>query len=180
MGALFEAAKNGLKLPRVHNGEGEESMLDLKLLDGLVDMYIPDVKFIRPETSERIGLSRHYPRRMKEAIVEMYRQVGPLRRPSDSAEIVGVDGGLVRQRHRQQLPAAHHDAVSASARCGRYPRNRPAPHRRGASGRHQGGAKASHDPRLHELAPTGRQDSLPFASAAVMTGGWTRALSSVP
>jgi putative pyruvate formate lyase activating enzyme len=78
--ALFIAAKEGFSLPIVHKSEGEDSISDLELLDGLVDLYLPDVKFVRPAAAPRIGLSDGYPRRMQSCLKEMYRQVGPLTR----------------------------------------------------------------------------------------------------
>jgi putative pyruvate formate lyase activating enzyme len=93
--ALFIAAKEGLRLPLVHKSEGEDSLVDLELLSGLVDMYLPDAKFTVPSSSERIGLGRGYPERMKRCIREMYRQVGPLRRQARD-QILASGGVLVR------------------------------------------------------------------------------------
>lgn len=92
--ALFVAAKEGLSLPVVHKGEGEDSAEDLALLDGLVDIYVPDAKFVRPEFSPKIGLSPQYGERMKACIKEMHRQVGVLRRRADKP--VAAGGVLVR------------------------------------------------------------------------------------
>lgn len=91
--ALALAAARGLTLPVVHKGEGEDSLEDLRRLDGLVDMYLPDIKFIRPEAAERIGLSPEYPERMMACIREMYRQVGPLKRQRKGSLLQG--GGLM-------------------------------------------------------------------------------------
>lgn len=91
--ALFVAAKEGLTIPLVHKSEGEDSLEDLALLRGMIDMYLPDVKFIRASSAEKIGLSASYPERMKPCIREMYDQVGPLfRRPGDT---LALGGGLL-------------------------------------------------------------------------------------
>ncbi len=76
--ALLRAAEQGFSLPIVHKSEGEESLEELALLDGLVDVYLPDAKFIREETAAKIGLLQSYPARMRKAIAEMHRQTGPL------------------------------------------------------------------------------------------------------
>ncbi len=93
--AIFLAAGRGLSLPIVHKSEGEDPLPDLALLDGLVDMYLPDIKFIRPEQAARIGLSERYPERMQACIREMYRQVGRLHRRTDDALLHGP-GLLIR------------------------------------------------------------------------------------
>lgn len=91
--ALFLAAKAGLTLPIVHKSEGEDSLEDLAALDGCVDMYLPDIKFIRPQFAEMIGLPAAYVERMKACIKEMYRQVGPLTKKSKDSLLSG--GGLL-------------------------------------------------------------------------------------
>ncbi|MCK6547218.1 hypothetical protein L6R52_15310 [Myxococcota bacterium] len=91
--ALFLAAKAGLTIPIVHKSEGEDPIEDLAALSGLVDMYLPDIKFIRPEFADRVGLPATYPERMKACIREMYRQVGPLTRRSADSMLQG--GGLL-------------------------------------------------------------------------------------
>jgi putative pyruvate formate lyase activating enzyme len=92
--ALYAAAKEGLTIPVVHKSEGEDSLDDLALLDGLVDVYVPDAKFIRPEFAPKIGLNAQYGERMKACIKEMYRQVGRLKRKKDKH--VAASGVLVR------------------------------------------------------------------------------------
>jgi putative pyruvate formate lyase activating enzyme len=56
----------------------------LRLMEGLVDIYMPDFKFWKPETSRRLARASDYPERVREAVTEMHRQVGVLR--------VGPDG----------------------------------------------------------------------------------------
>ena len=76
--AIYEAVRLGFRLPIVYNTSGYDSMKSLQLLDGLVDIYMPDFKFWTPETSERLCKARNYPEVTKRVIKEMYRQVGDL------------------------------------------------------------------------------------------------------
>jgi putative pyruvate formate lyase activating enzyme len=77
--AVALAADRGLQLPLVYNTSAYDALRSLRLLDGVVDVYMPDFKFWRPETALRLCLARDYPERAREAILEMQRQVGPLR-----------------------------------------------------------------------------------------------------
>ena len=76
--AIAEAVPLGLRLPIVYNTSAYDGLASLRLMDGLVDIYMPDFKFWRPETSLRLALARDYAERAREAILEMQRQVGPL------------------------------------------------------------------------------------------------------
>jgi putative pyruvate formate lyase activating enzyme len=82
--ALFLAARNGLHIPLVHKSEGEDSLEMLQMLDGLVDVYLPDVKFVHKEFAHRVGLPASYADRMPRSVREMFRQVGPLARRDDA------------------------------------------------------------------------------------------------
>ncbi|MCX5867207.1 MAG: radical SAM protein [Proteobacteria bacterium] len=86
-------AAEGFSLPLVYNCGGYESMETLKLLDGIVDIYMPDFKFWDEKTSERLASAPDYPQVAREAIREMYRQVGDL--TTNGAEIA-KRGILVR------------------------------------------------------------------------------------
>ena len=77
--ALLIAAGRGLRLPVVYNSSGYEAVSTLRLLDGVVDVYMPDFKFWREETAERYCRAAEYPARARKALLEMHRQVGPLR-----------------------------------------------------------------------------------------------------
>ncbi|MBI4818384.1 MAG: hypothetical protein HY791_19115 [Deltaproteobacteria bacterium] len=91
--ATWLADTEGFGLPIIHKSEGEDTVADLELLDGLVDVYLPDVKFVTPEFSRWIGLPATYPKRMEAAIREMYRQVGKLTRKPGRKSLEG--GGLL-------------------------------------------------------------------------------------
>jgi putative pyruvate formate lyase activating enzyme len=71
------AFKKGLRIPLVYNTSGYESFEILKILDGIVDIYLPDMKFMDSDQAEQyLGGAADYPEEAKKAIVEMDRQVG--------------------------------------------------------------------------------------------------------
>jgi len=76
--ALAAAAEMGCHLPLIYNCSGYESVEALRLLDGIVDIYMPDAKFATPETAMRLCRAPDYPERMAAALAEMHRQVGDL------------------------------------------------------------------------------------------------------
>ena len=76
--AIYEAVNQGFKLPIVYNTSSYDSLKSLALLDGLIDIYMPDFKFWTEDTSERLCKARNYPNVTKNVIKEMYRQVGDL------------------------------------------------------------------------------------------------------
>lgn len=73
--ALRCAKGNGLVLPVVYNCGGYESVSALELLEGLVDIYLPDFKYMEEETAQKYSHARDYPQKAKAAFAEMYRQV---------------------------------------------------------------------------------------------------------
>ena len=60
----------------VYNSSGYEKSEMLKLLEGLVDIYLPDFKYMDPELAEKYSYARDYPEVAKEALKEMVRQTG--------------------------------------------------------------------------------------------------------
>ena len=68
----------GLNIPLVYNCGGYESLEAIKLLDGIIDIYMPDVKFAEREVAEKYAQSPDYPEVVKKVLKEMYRQVGDL------------------------------------------------------------------------------------------------------
>ncbi|MEW6427417.1 MAG: radical SAM protein [Thermodesulfobacteriota bacterium] len=84
LAALDIAAGRGLSLPLVYNSGGYDSLDTLGLLDGVVDIYMPDFKFWNPATAGELCGAADYPHRAREAVREMHRQVGDLQ--------VGADG----------------------------------------------------------------------------------------
>jgi len=77
--AIAAAVPRGLRLPIVYNTSAYDALASLRLLDGLVDVYMPDFKFWHRESARRLAKAKDYPERAREAILEMHRQVGPLR-----------------------------------------------------------------------------------------------------
>ena len=88
--AIAEAVQRGLSIPIVYNTSGYDSLESLHLLDGLVDIYMPDFKFWQPDTSRRYLKAKDYPKHAREAILEMHRQVGVLRFGPDGVARRGV------------------------------------------------------------------------------------------
>ena len=82
--AIAAAVPRGLRLPIVYNTSAYDSVRSLELMEGLVDIYMPDFKFWEPETARRLARAADYPEQARRAIAEMHRQVGELR--------VGLDG----------------------------------------------------------------------------------------
>lgn len=76
--ALGTAAAKGLELPVVWNCGGYESMEALRLLDGVVDIYMPDVKFFDKNSAKKYYKAPDYPETIKAALKEMRRQAGDL------------------------------------------------------------------------------------------------------
>jgi putative pyruvate formate lyase activating enzyme len=76
--AIAAAVPRGLRLPIVYNTSSYDSVASLQLLEGIVDIYMPDFKFWKRETAKRLAKAPDYPDRAREAIQEMHRQVGPL------------------------------------------------------------------------------------------------------
>lgn len=68
--------ENSLRIPVVYNTSAYESVDTLKMLDGLVDIYLPDFKYCESDIAEKYSAAADYPAVAKEAIKEMVRQVG--------------------------------------------------------------------------------------------------------
>ena len=75
---LDRAADHGLNLPIVYNTSGYDRVPVLKLLDGIVDIYMPDIKFFDPDLAEQACQAADYPDAVRAAVKEMHRQVGDL------------------------------------------------------------------------------------------------------
>jgi putative pyruvate formate lyase activating enzyme len=76
--ALIIAAENGLKLPLVYNTGGFDSLEALELLDGVIDIYMPDMKYSDSKIARRMSKIGNYHGVNKKAVKEMHRQVGDL------------------------------------------------------------------------------------------------------
>ncbi len=78
LAGLLIAAKNGLRVPLVHNCGGYESIDALKLLDGVFDIYMPDTKYGGNDAGEKYSRAPDYFDVVTAAVSEMHRQVGDL------------------------------------------------------------------------------------------------------
>lgn len=76
--ALCLAIDRGFKIPLVYNSGGYEAVSTLKLLDGIIDIYLPDMKYSDEGCSIKYSNAPAYPEINKKAVIEMYRQVGNL------------------------------------------------------------------------------------------------------
>ncbi len=78
LAAVETAVNQGLDIPLVYNTGGYDSVETLRLLEGVIDIYMPDFKFWDSDTAETMGLPRDYPENARRAISEMHRQAGDL------------------------------------------------------------------------------------------------------
>jgi hypothetical protein len=88
LAAVLLAAQAGLVLPLVYNTGGYDSLETLALLDGVVDIYMPDMKFASAQIARKYSKIPNYPRANQAVVREMHRQVGDLQ----------VDGRGIAQR----------------------------------------------------------------------------------
>lgn len=77
--AIDLACEMGLSIPIVYNTSGYDSMETLRLLDGVIDIYMPDFKFWNPESSKMACNAPDYPEITRQALKEMHRQTGDLK-----------------------------------------------------------------------------------------------------
>lgn len=82
------AAEDGLRIPLVYNCGGYEALETLRILEGFIDIYMPDFKYWDPAMALKYSKARDYPEVAREALREMHRQVGDL--------VVGP-GGIARR-----------------------------------------------------------------------------------
>ncbi len=74
--SLLIAAGQGLRLPVIYNTNAYDSVPVLRLLDGIIDIYLPDLKYSEEEMGYRYSKVKNYPAVARDAIREMHRQVG--------------------------------------------------------------------------------------------------------
>lgn len=103
--ALYGARLTGLRVPVVYNTNGFDSVEGLRLLDGLVDVYLPDMKYASNEPAQVFSGVSNYVATNRAAVLEMFRQVGPTTMGSDGM----IRSGLI-VRHLV-LPGGHSDTV---------------------------------------------------------------------
>lgn len=88
--ALKEAKKKGLSLPVICNTGGYETVETLRVLSEVTDVWLPDFKYLNPETAGRFSHAPDYPKRAKEAIDFMVKQAGPLQTDANGYVTKGV------------------------------------------------------------------------------------------
>ena len=91
--ALEVATGKGLQVPIVYNTGGYDSLETLELLDGIVDIYMPDMKYSAGDVGQKFSDIEQYPQVNRTAVKEMHRQVGDLQVDESG---VAVQGLLVR------------------------------------------------------------------------------------
>lgn len=103
--AVMLAARSGLRLPLVYNTGGYDGPLALQLLDGVIDIYMPDMKYAGDKIGQKYSRTPHYPAANQAAVREMHRQVGDL--------VIDDSGLAVRGLLVRHLVLPHHLAGTA-------------------------------------------------------------------
>jgi len=112
--AVWLARRGGLTVPVVYNCGGYEAVETLRLLEGLVEIYMPDFKYADPAAGRKYSGVDDYPQVAEAALAEMYRQVGPLRTDPRGVATRGV---LVRHLVMPGDLARSRDVLDAVARA---------------------------------------------------------------
>lgn len=108
--ALYLAVKKGFRLPVVYNTSSYDSLESLKLLDGIVDVYLADFKYGDDQKGKKYSKVKNYYQVALEAIKEMHRQVGDLQTDEDGIAVRGV---LIRHLVLPNKLADTHKVVQA-------------------------------------------------------------------
>lgn len=90
LGALPLAVEGGLRVPLVYNTGSYDSLEALRLLDGVFDIYMPDIKYVDDAVARRYSLVKDYYPVAKAAVKEMHRQVGDLAVAGDGVAVRGL------------------------------------------------------------------------------------------
>jgi putative pyruvate formate lyase activating enzyme len=88
--AVALAQERGLRIPLVYNSGGYDSVKTLKLLDGIIDIYMPDAKYSSDKIAMELSRAPKYPEVMKAALKEMHRQVGDLELDENGVAVRGM------------------------------------------------------------------------------------------
>jgi putative pyruvate formate lyase activating enzyme len=132
LAALELAVPAGLKVPLVYNSSGYDRVETLRLLDGVIDIYMPDFKFWDPEVGRKACSAPDYPEAARNALLEMHRQVGDLELDERGIARQGLlvrhlvlPGGLAGTRQVMRFiaqeisPLTYVNVMSQYRRCGR-------------------------------------------------------------
>ena len=109
--AVHQARAKGLSVPIVYNCGGYERLEALKLLDGAVEIYMPDAKYANGEHGAKYSRAPDYPDVIKAALTEMHRQVGDL----EIVDGVATRGLLVRHLVMPNDVAGSHEMIDLLA-----------------------------------------------------------------
>ncbi|MBU0544499.1 MAG: radical SAM protein [Proteobacteria bacterium] len=90
LSALEIAVEKGLRIPLVYNTGGYDRVETLKILDGVIDIYMPDFKFWDPDIADKACDARDYPEFARKALAEMFRQTGDLVVDEDGIALRGL------------------------------------------------------------------------------------------
>ncbi len=90
MRAVFEAVPKGLRVPIVYNTNAYDEVDTLQELDGVIDIYLPDLKYASNSVALKLSDVSHYVHTARAAIKEMYRQVGQLELDEDEIAVKGL------------------------------------------------------------------------------------------
>ncbi len=90
LAALWLAIPKGFCLPVIWNSSGYEKVDTLRLLDGIVSVYLPDMKYSDDVTAERLSSAPEYKKINRESVSEMFRQVGHLQLDVDGLAVKGL------------------------------------------------------------------------------------------
>ncbi len=88
--AIKKAKKMGLKIPIIYNSSGYETNEAIRLLDGLIDVYLPDFKYFNDELAFKYSKTKDYLENAKKAIAEMIKQTGPCKFDDNGMIIKGT------------------------------------------------------------------------------------------
>lgn len=88
--ALRKAKDGGLRIPVVYNTSSYESVDTIRAFEGLIDIYLPDLKYVDSRLSKKFSLAADYFETAIEAISEMYRQTGPMKNDETGLAVRGV------------------------------------------------------------------------------------------
>jgi putative pyruvate formate lyase activating enzyme len=90
LAALLHAIRDGLHVPLVYNTSGYDSVATLRLLDGVFDIYMPDLKTLDPRCAREYLRAENYPSVVRAALREMHRQVGDLALDERGVAVRGI------------------------------------------------------------------------------------------
>jgi putative pyruvate formate lyase activating enzyme len=90
MRALLEAVPMGLRLPLVYNTSSYDSVATLKELDGVISIYLADLRYSSDKMARKYSRARHYVESSRAAIIEMQRQVGDLETDNEGIAVKGL------------------------------------------------------------------------------------------